>query len=328
MSRRPAPNPTEKDRPVNEPNPYTLNDALSDVEITITPDGTALTAIRRAELDRQGETARKHNRSVTAFMKRLTGYVTVNQEVAEECLYALPRGGRRVTGASVRFAELALVAWGNMDVGVTLISLDREAAVLEGRCTDHETNTSTSLVTRRPVQAGDLRGVREDKREAKIRDAMQLAVSSGTSIAKRNAILSAIPRAFWVGPLRAASQAALGDGTLEERRNRAIDWFVSRGAEPKKVYEAAGVEGFHDLSLDHLQLLSAIKSSVRSGEMTVAEALQRDEDNGSKARTSLADRLAEASTAASEPTQREPTDANAETEVEQSEQPDPEVEQS
>lgn len=259
---------------------YTLDDALDDFELNVARNGVALTAIRRAELDRQGETARRFTRSVTSFMRTLTEYATLNPDVAAECFYRIPRGGTKVFGPTVRFAELALLAWGNLDVGVTLISLDGEAAVLEGRATDHETNTSTSLPLRRPVQSGDLSkpphwansAAEVTKwREGRIRDAMQLSVSSGSAMAKRNVILSIIPRAFWRGPLLAAQRASTGKGTLDQQRKEMLDRCHAEGLTPDQVYRAVGVGGIHDLKIEHLRELASVLAQLRGGEITVAD---------------------------------------------------------
>jgi hypothetical protein len=269
---------------------YTLDDALDDFELDVARSGVALTAIRRAELDRQGETARKHTRSVTAFMRTLTEYATLNPDVAAECFYLIPRGGTKVFGPTVRFAELALLAWGNLDVGVTLITVDAEAAVLEGRATDHETNTSTSLPLRRPVQSGDLsRPPRWAKsaaevlkwREGRIRDAMQLSVSSGSAMAKRNVILSIIPRAFWRGPLLAAQRASTGKGTLDQQRKGMLDRCHAAGLPPDQVYRAVGVGGIHDLKIDHLRELASMLAQLRGGEITVADVQRLGERDAS-----------------------------------------------
>jgi len=248
---------------MSEPEPYTLTDALTNIEIVT--DSSALTSLRRAELDRQGDTARAHGRSVTRFREKILEYCTYSEAVAASCIYSIPRGGKTITGATVRFAELVLQAWGNIDVTVTLLSVDKEAAVLQGRCTDHETNVSTSLVARRRVTF---------KSQKMIEDAKQLAVASGGAIAKRNAILSVVPKVFWEDAFLAAVDASLGKGTISDRRNRAIDWFVAQGATEHQVYAAVERAGFDDLTIEDLRYLSGVRTSIKNKTTTLADALR------------------------------------------------------
>jgi hypothetical protein len=61
--------------------------------------------------------------------------------LAEQALYAYPRGGQLVEGPSIRMAEAAAQAWGNLDCGVREISQKDGVSVAEAYAIDLQTNT-------------------------------------------------------------------------------------------------------------------------------------------------------------------------------------------
>ena len=66
--------------------------------------------------------------------------------LAEQAMYAYPRGGTLVTGASIRLAEAMAQAWGNLDCGVREISQANGVSVAEAYAIDLQTNTRVTKV--------------------------------------------------------------------------------------------------------------------------------------------------------------------------------------
>lgn len=61
--------------------------------------------------------------------------------LAEQSMYAYPRGGTLVTGPSIRLAEAMAQAWGNIDCGVREISQVAGVSVAEAYAIDLQTNS-------------------------------------------------------------------------------------------------------------------------------------------------------------------------------------------
>src|SRR5688500_9662256 len=80
-------------------------------------DASVLAQITGAELEQQIASAHKYKRSIAAFKQDLEEMVTSDVETADDCIYSLPRAGGVIEGPSVRFAEMAASAWGNMRYG-------------------------------------------------------------------------------------------------------------------------------------------------------------------------------------------------------------------
>lgn len=66
--------------------------------------------------------------------------------LAEKAMYAYPRGGSLVTGASIRLAEAMAQAWGNLDCGVREISQSNGVSVAEAYAIDLQTNTRITKI--------------------------------------------------------------------------------------------------------------------------------------------------------------------------------------
>lgn len=66
--------------------------------------------------------------------------------LAEQAMYAYPRGGSLVTGPSIRLAESMAQSWGNLDCGVREISQSNGVSVAEAYAIDLQTNTRVTKV--------------------------------------------------------------------------------------------------------------------------------------------------------------------------------------
>lgn len=61
--------------------------------------------------------------------------------LAEQAMYAYPRGGQLITGPSIRLAEAMGQSWGNLDCGVREVSQSNGVSVAEAYAIDLQTNT-------------------------------------------------------------------------------------------------------------------------------------------------------------------------------------------
>src|SRR5450631_3785003 len=69
-------------------------------------------SLARAEVDQQITTAHAYPRSIARAVKGIMTLATLDEQTAEECVYALPRGGKAIKGPSIRFAEIIGSQWG------------------------------------------------------------------------------------------------------------------------------------------------------------------------------------------------------------------------
>ena len=63
----------------------------------------------------------------------------MNQETAQSCSYALPRGGKPITGPSVHLAKIIVSNWGNMRTEAKVVQITDKQVISRGTCWDLET---------------------------------------------------------------------------------------------------------------------------------------------------------------------------------------------
>lgn len=229
-------------------------------------DASLAVGLSRAEIDTQISTARRFPRNLTQVRARLLSLVTLDEETAEECMYALPRGGKPIKGPSIRFAEALQSAYGNCRTAARVVFVDRveKVVIAEGIFHDLETNAA---------KRGEVRRRIVDKKGRLFNDDM-IAVTGNAagSIALRNAILGGIPKAVWRAAYGEALKVIAGDvKTLSENRGKALKAFAQFGITPEQVFTALGVAGELDITLDLMPTLRGMYATLKNGESTVEE---------------------------------------------------------
>jgi hypothetical protein len=230
--------------------------------------GSMVALLQRAEIDQQITTAHAFPRKYSRVQSMIMNMVTLDRDSAEECLYALPRGGKEIIGPSVRFAEAAKQAFGNCRASARVIHVDRAEKYIEAEGVFHdlETNSATSIRVRRRISDSKGRLLSEDM--------IIVTGNAACSIAKRNAILDGIPKPLWRAAFDSVKRTIAGDvKTLAASRVGALEALGVLGMSSGQVFSALGVGGFEDITLDHIVILRGMHSALKSGEATVEEMI-------------------------------------------------------
>ncbi len=231
----------------------------------ITAESGTLALLNKSEIDMQIATAHKYPRSIVQFRNEVLQMVTLNEKVAGECIYALPRDGKTVEGPSARFAEVAASAWGNARAGSRVVSDQGDFVTAQGVFHDLQRNVAITYEVQRRItnRAGKRFGA----------DMIAVTANAACSIALRNAILKGIPKAFWSDMYEAARQTVMGDiKTLANRRADALSAFQRFGVKPEQVFAKLGVAGTEDITLEHLLLLRGMLTAIKDGDTTPEQA--------------------------------------------------------
>lgn len=243
------------------PNPRrpTAEPELMEREVASAPEAGVLTAITRAEIDGQIATARAFPRSLAGFVREAKELVSLEADMAEACIYSLPRDGKIVSGPSARFAEIVAHSFGNNRTGGRVVAEEGGFIVAQGVFHDLEKNTMTTMEVRRRIT---------NKSGKRFSDDMIVVTGNAAgSIAHRNAVLKGISKALWQPIYEAAKQVAVGDvTTLGETRARALAWFSKAGVTPATLFAKLEVEGEEDIGLQELEVLVGLKSRLKEGE--------------------------------------------------------------
>jgi len=249
-------------------------EANTEPETSTAVDTAVLTQIQRAELDQQVATARAYPRSVTKFIRDCMDMATLNETIADECIYALPRrerdegGGwieKTIEGPSARLAEIVVSAWGNCRAGARVIEEGAEFVVAQGVFRDLQRNTEITYEVRRRIT--NKYGRRYSA------DMIGVTANAACSIALRNAVFKGVPKALWNQVYEAARAVVAGDSkTLAARRDQALELLQKVGVSRPRVLAKLGVNGTADIGFEEIVLLKGLHNSIKEGEVTAEEA--------------------------------------------------------
>lgn len=227
--------------------------------------------LNRSEIDTQIATAKRYPRSLKEFLNTAKQMVTLNEKVAAECIYSLPRGGKTIEGPSSRFAEVMASAWGNCREGARVIAEENDYIVAQGVFHDLQSNNSVTFEVRRSIK--------NKKGERYKDDMIGMTANAACSIALRNAVLKGIPKAYWSELYEAALNVVRGDAkTLVNRRADAITYLQKMGVTEKMILETLEVKGIQDIGLDELVVLRGLTTAVKNGETSIDEAFSKKAD--------------------------------------------------
>jgi hypothetical protein len=230
-----------------------------------TPVGMSLDVQTRGEIDMQIATAKRYPRSVKKFIDDVMTMATLTDETAAACFYNKPQGGEMITGPSARLAEMVASCWGNLAVDGRPVADDGRFVTSRGIAWDLQNNVRFSFETKRRVT--NRQGVRYSD------DMVMTTSNAATSIAMRNAIFKAVPRAFW-GPVEErCREIARGKAeTLVNTRSRMLKHFATLGVSSDRVFARLEVRGLEDVTLEHVELLRGLATGIKEGDTTIDEA--------------------------------------------------------
>lgn len=230
---------------------------------------TTVTALAKAELDSQIVTARQYPRSIKQAMNNILSLATLDEETATECIYALKRSGKPVRGPSIRLAEIMASQWGNCRDMAMVVDIDKvnKVVVAEGAFHDLETNRGTKVRVQRRIA---------DKYGKLYSDDMIVVTGNAAcAIAKRNAILSGIPKGIWRKAFDACEEIIRGSAsTMVEKRDKAISALAHFNLSPEQIFALMDVGGLDDLTLDDIATLRVIYMSLKNGEQSVEDLVR------------------------------------------------------
>lgn len=231
---------------------------------------SALEAINRAEVDIQIATAHRFPRSLEKFIKRATAMATLDQEIAESCIYKLKRRNedgtqKIIEGESIRLAEIVAASYGNMRIAAQIT--EQTPTRVTVRAVAHDLETNVLFAQEKVAKTVKRNG------EPYSEDMQVIAANALVSKATRDAIFRVIPKSMVKSIKDAARKVAIGDSTtLTERRTKAMAWVKTLGIELSRVFLAIGVKGESEIGLEQLETLIGLHTAIKEGDMTPEQA--------------------------------------------------------
>jgi hypothetical protein len=232
------------------------------------------TSTSMSELDVQITTAKAYPRNVQTALAEAVSMATMSQEIAESCIYALPRKNDKgqkifIKGPSIRLAEIMMCAWGNMHGASRMTINDGKTVTAEGAAWDLEKNVRVIKESKRSIvgKTGQTYSA----------DMQVMASNAAAAIALRNAILSTLPRTFALQVYDAAVKAAVGEQkTLASRVTSLIKRFEVLGIVPDKIFSYYGRRDASEFTADDVEDMIGVGTSLKEKVITIEQAFTEE----------------------------------------------------
>ena len=236
---------------------------------------SALAILAKAEIDSAVATAHAFPRDMRAFLSEAKAMVTFDENMAQACIYALPRkdeNGKKIniTGPSARFAEVIQSCYGNSIGGGRVIGVEGGFVIAQGVFHDTQKNVKITMEVRRRVTG----------RNGKLYSADMIGVTgnAAASIAHRNSGLKGVPKALWLPLYEAAVAVAIGEGKpMSERRARAFEVYGKIGVDKAQILAALGLTSEAEITEEHIETLVGWRTAIKEGTATIEEIFGDDE---------------------------------------------------
>lgn len=228
-------------------------------------------ALERASVDSQVATAKQYPRNINRSITNSIVIATMDDETAQSCGYALPRGGKPITGPSVHLAKIIVSNWGNMRTEAKVVQITDKQIISRGTCWDLETNVASAFEVRRSII--DRHGKRFSD------DMITVTGNAANSIAYRNAVFAVVPKAITDKVYKAAQKFITGDLSDEEklikRRADAISHFKNEwDITEEEVIKLCGKQTINQIRANEIALLLGMAQSLKDGDTTVGELMK------------------------------------------------------
>ena len=228
-------------------------------------------AVERANVDSQVATAKRYPRDIRRSIDNSVVMATMNQETAQSCSYALPRGGKPITGPSVHLAKIIVSNWGNMRTEAKVVQITDKQVISRGTCWDLETNVASAFEVRRSIIGKNGQRFSDDM--------ITVTGNAANSIAYRNAVFAVIPKAITDRVYYAAQKFITGDLSDSDKllkvRTGILNNFKNNyGITEEEVVKMCGKQTVNQIGADEISVLMGTIQALKDGDTTVDELMK------------------------------------------------------
>ncbi len=230
----------------------------------------ALDQVERAAVDVQVTTAKAYPRNIQRSRRTAIELATMDEPTARSCSYALPRGGKPITGPSVHLARILAQTYGNMRAEAKVVEITDKQVISRGTAWDLENNYAVAFEVRRSIWG----------RTGRYTDDMiTVTGNAANAIAYRNAVLAIIPKGILDAAYNAAGELITGDLSdatkLTQSRKKALDLFLAEyDIKEAECLKMLGKETVNQIGVEQLKIMFATHQALKDGDTTVGELLK------------------------------------------------------
>lgn len=239
--------------------------AQSNEVATAVIETSTVFAMQKSQYETQVELAKRFPRNTSRVLAEVEQQACFSAEQAARMNYAVPRAGKKLTGPSVRLAEIFASNWGNLHVTIIPVGLEGSHVVVRAVVWDLEKNFQAEIQEQKSVMGknGQLYSP----------DMIDTTMRSLSSIAYRNAIFRAIPKAYIDAIYQKCLKTATGgEMTLQERRHKLLEYaWDAHKIDETRLCKAVNKSALLMLTLEDVANLKSMLVAIRDGEMDINE---------------------------------------------------------
>lgn len=222
-------------------------------------------SMARVDVEAQLDAAHKYPRSIKRVLAEAMSVATLNEDIASRCIYTVPRAGQSLTGPSIRCAEIMASAWGNLQIGSRVVEVTDTEVIAQGMVWDMEKNLRVVVEQRRSIVGRNGQRFKDDM--------ISVTGAAACSIALRNAIFRAIPRAYVETVYEAARLVSVGKATtISEKRSKLFTRFAQLGVTADRVLARVGKPSIDDVDLTDIEILIGLGTAIKDGASSIEDA--------------------------------------------------------
>jgi len=249
----------------------------------------------KIEIDSQIATARQYPRDVAMILKSVAMLATIDDEIASACFYAKPVGtfkklsiddkknaikemdsDKIVVGESARFAEIVFSNWGNLRIRSFIKSIENGTVTAVCEIHDLQNNTAYSAEAYKSIKT------KNGLQSANMQEVTKMAAQS---VARRNAILTVIPKGLFHSTLKTIRNKATGLLENNEEAQRAVflkrlkntlDFLKSNDITEDRILFTLGLEKVSEIGANELQTLIGFGTSVKENPQSAIDIFYPD----------------------------------------------------
>lgn len=239
----------------------------------------------KASIDIQIATAQAFPRNPMTAKTDAIAIISQNKETAEVCRYAVPRGGKTISGPSIHLAKILAQNWGNLRMQTRVINIDRTHVTSQAVCFDLQKNIAIQVEVKRLIMENekiwkDGKYVRTGKMKRMNDDMITITGNAANSIALRNAIFAVIPRQIVDAVYDAANKMITGDVSDEQKltakRKSVFDRLMGQfNVTEAEILKAIGKASINYINAEDIANLVGIGTAIADGDTTIEEAFRR-----------------------------------------------------
>ena len=231
-----------------------------------------LEVLTKAEAMIQFENALAHPRDINKCIAEAISIVSMNQEIAEGCIYSVPRAGKMMTGASIRLAEIMIYCFRNVYTCTRLVKNDGRFLSVEGIVIDRERNLVYSETVERSIMTSAKNG---QQPKTFSYDMQQTTAAAASSLALRKASFRLL-KPFISPVYEAAKKAAIGEAKSSvTKTQQVVSRLQKMGVQIEKILSFLDVEKIEDISAENLADLIGIGTAIKEGSITIENAFDK-----------------------------------------------------